>query len=143
MKDDRAQLESIPGTTVFTAARARKGYHLNQFCMSLMTEEGRRKFREDPEACLAAWPLSQAQKNAVLQRDYNEMIRQGGNIYFLVKIGATDGLSVQKMVSSMTDLTQDEYAQMMLAGGRSPRTAEKAEEKREESTCLQQTRKAP
>ena len=79
----------------------------------------------------------------MLQRDYNEMIRQGGNIYFLVKIGATDGLSVQKMVSSMTDLTQDEYAQMMLAGGRSPRTAENAEEKREESTCLQRKRKIP
>ena len=29
----------VPGTTVFDADQARKGYDLNQFCMSLMNSE--------------------------------------------------------------------------------------------------------
>ena len=119
--EDIAWLSDIPGTTVFTAQMARKGFHLNQFCMSLMKDGSRRRFRADEERYLDQWPLSPAQRSAVLRRDYSAMIAEGGNIYFLVKIGSTDGLAVQKVVASMTDMSQEEYAAMMLAGGRSPR----------------------
>ncbi|WP_225784352.1 protocatechuate 4,5-dioxygenase subunit alpha [Xenophilus sp. Marseille-Q4582] len=110
----------VPGTTVFDAEQSRKGYWLNQFCMSLMKPENRARFKADEAAYLAEWPMTQAQRDAVLARDLNRCIALGGNIYFLVKIGATDGVSVLRMVSTMSGMTEKEYQQMMLAGGRSP-----------------------
>ncbi|MDB5684350.1 MAG: protocatechuate 3,4-dioxygenase [Sphingomonas bacterium] len=113
-------LDDIPGTTVFTPKRARQGLYLNQFCMSLLKPENRDAFRADEEAYLDGWALSDAQRKAVRDRDYNAMIALGGNFYFLYKIGATDGFSVQKVVGQMTGMTAEEYGAMMLAGGRSP-----------------------
>ena len=110
----------IPGTTVFDADQARKGYPLNSFCMSLMKASNRERFKQDERIYLDEWPMSEAQKLAVLARDYNEMIRLGGNIYFLAKIFATDGKSFQYAAASMTGMTQEAYAQMMLNGGRAP-----------------------
>jgi protocatechuate 4,5-dioxygenase alpha chain len=115
-----AGFEDIPGTRVFTAARAKKGYHLNQFCMSLMKPENRERFKADERAYLDEWPMSEDQKQAVLDRDYNAMLDNGGNIYFLAKIFATDGLSYLQAVSTMTGMPIDDYQKMMLSGGRSP-----------------------
>ena len=120
IKEYLAQLEDIPGTRVYTAARARKGYHLNQFAMSLMKAENRERFKADEKAYLDEWPLTDAQKDGVLKRDYNAMLDEGGNIYFLAKLFSTDGKSFQFAAGSMTGMTQEEYAAMMLAGGRSP-----------------------
>jgi len=115
-----AEFEDIPGTRVFTAARAKKGYELNQFCMSLMKLENRERFKADERAYLDEWPMSEDQKQAVLDRDYNRMLDLGGNIYFLAKIFATDGLSYLQAVSTMTGMPIDDYQKMMLSGGRSP-----------------------
>jgi protocatechuate 4,5-dioxygenase alpha chain len=109
----------VPGTTIFDADQARKGYHLNQFCMSLMKEENRKRFFEDQRAYLDEWPMTEEQKQAVLDRDYNAMIASGGNIYFLSKIFSSDHLSFQYAAATMTGLTQEGYAEMMLKGGRS------------------------
>jgi protocatechuate 4,5-dioxygenase alpha chain len=108
----------VPGTTVFDTEQARLGYHLNQFCMSLMRAENRKRFLADERTYLDEWPMSEEQKQAVLARDLNRCIALGGNIYFLAKIGATDGKSFQYMAASMTGMTQEEYAKMMLGGGR-------------------------
>ena len=110
----------VPGTTIFDAEQSRKGYWLNQFCMSLMKAENRERFKKDERTYLNEWDMTEEQKQAVLARDLNWCIRLGGNIYFLAKIGATDGKSFQYMAASMTGMTQEEYAAMMLAGGRSP-----------------------
>ena len=115
-----AKFEDIPGTRVFTAERAKKGYHLNQFCMSLMKAENRERFKAGERAYLDEWPMSEDQKQAVLDRDYNRMLDNGGNIYFLAKIFATDGLSYLQAVSTMTGMDIDDYQKMMLSGGRSP-----------------------
>lgn len=115
-----AEFEDIPGTRVFTAARARIGYHLNQFAMSLMKPENRERWKADEAAYLADWPLSGEQKEAVLARDYNRLLDLGGNIYFLSKIFSTDGLSFVQAVSTMTGASVEEYQAMMNAGGRSP-----------------------
>ena len=109
----------VPGTTIFDADQSRKGYHLNQFCMSLMKAENRDRFRADERAYLDEWPMTEDQKQAVLARDLNRCLALGGNIYFLAKLGATDGRSFQYMAASMTGMSQEEYAAMMLAGGRS------------------------
>ncbi|RAU20898.1 protocatechuate 4,5-dioxygenase subunit alpha [Paramagnetospirillum kuznetsovii] len=109
----------IPGTTIFDAEQSRRGYHLNQFCMSLMTADNRARFKADERGYLDQWPMSEEQKQAVLARDLNRCIALGGNIYFLAKIGATDGKSFQQMAGSMTGMSEEEYRDMMIGGGRS------------------------
>jgi protocatechuate 4,5-dioxygenase alpha chain len=110
----------IPGTVIFDADQARRGYHLNQFCMSLMKADNRARFKADERAYLAEWPMSGEQREAVLARDYNRMIALGGNVYFLAKIFSTDGQSFQHAAALMTGMTQEAYAKMMLDGGRRP-----------------------
>jgi gallate dioxygenase len=110
----------VPGTTIFDADQSRKGYWLNQFCMSLMKAENRARFKADEDAYLADWPMTDEQRAAVRARDLNWMMHTGGNIYFLAKLGATDGLSFQQMAGSMTGMTEAQYRDMMVRGGRSP-----------------------
>ena len=112
--------DDIPGTTVFDAERSRQGYWLNQFCMSLMKAENRAAFKADESTYLDGFPMTPDQKQSILDRNWNRMIDLGGNIYFTSKIGATDGLSFQQLAAMMTGVTQQEYADMMLHGGRSP-----------------------
>lgn len=108
----------IPGTVIFDADQSRKGYWLNQFCMSLMKPENRARYLADRRAYLDEWPMTEEQKQAVLDGDLNRCIQLGGNIYFLAKLGATHGKSFQQMAGSMTGMTEEEYRAMMLAGGR-------------------------
>lgn len=112
--------DDIPGTTVFDADMARKGYHLNQFAMSLMKAENRERFLADEPSYLNEWPLSDDQHQAVLDRDFNRLISLGGNIYYLAKIFSTDKQNFLFAAAKMTGLSQDEYFQMMVNGGRSP-----------------------
>jgi protocatechuate 4,5-dioxygenase, alpha chain len=111
--------DDIPGTFVFDADKSRQGYGINMFCMSLMKEPNRKAFKADEAAYLKQFPLSAAQTEAILRRDYNRMLELGGNIYFTAKLGATDGHSFRHLAALMTGSTQDDYAAMMLAGGRS------------------------
>ncbi len=110
----------IPGTTVFDGEMARKGFHLNQFCMSLQKEQNRQAFFADERAYMSQWPMSEEQVQAVLDRDLNSLISLGGNIYYLVKITMAEGMSVAAAVSTMTDMSTEEYMDMMKKGGRSP-----------------------
>ena len=128
--DYLAEMDDIPGTRVFTAARARKGYWLNQFCMTLMKDENRTRFRTDERAYLDEWPMTEAQKAAVLARDYNAAIDEGGNIYFLAKIFFTDEISFLQAVGTMTGMSAHDYQAMMVAGGRSPEGNRSIREKR-------------
>jgi protocatechuate 4,5-dioxygenase, alpha chain len=111
--------DDIPGTFVFDAERSRQGYGINMFCMSLMKDENRKVFKADEAEYLKKFQLTDAQRDAILKRDYNRMLELGGNIYFTAKLGATDGHSFQHMAAVMTGSTQEDYAKMMLAGGRS------------------------
>ncbi len=117
--DYLAELEDIPGTRIFTAARARRGYWLNQFAMSLMKSENRERWKADEQAYLEEWSMSDEQKSAILARDYNRCLDLGGNVYFLAKVFSSDGLSFAEAVSTMTDMSFPEYRDMMLKGGRS------------------------
>jgi protocatechuate 4,5-dioxygenase alpha chain len=111
--------DDIPGTFVFDAERSREGYGINMFCMSLMKDENRRAFKANEAEYLKKFRLTPEQTDAILKRDYNRMLELGGNIYFTAKLGATDGHSFQHLAAVMTGNTQDDYAKMMLGGGRS------------------------
>ncbi|HKE43165.1 MAG TPA: protocatechuate 4,5-dioxygenase subunit alpha [Steroidobacteraceae bacterium] len=113
------EFDDIPGTTLFDMQRSRQGYHLNMFCMALMKPENRAEFKANEAAYLMKFPMTQEQRDAVLKRDWNRMIELGGNIYFLSKLFSSDGLSFQHVAALMTGSTQEQYAQMMIAGGRS------------------------
>src|SRR5712664_1796650 len=110
--------DDIPGTFVFDAERSRQGYGINMFCMSLMKDENRKAFKANEAEYLKKFNLTPAQREAILKRDYNRMLELGGNIYFTAKLGATDGHGFQHIAAIMTGSTQEDYAKMMLAGGR-------------------------
>ncbi|MEI7531342.1 MAG: protocatechuate 4,5-dioxygenase subunit alpha [Betaproteobacteria bacterium] len=120
MSNYYSEFKKIPGTTIFDANQSRIGYHLNMFAMSLMKEENRHEFKSNELVYLNKFPMTQEQRQAVLDRDYNKMILAGGNIYFLAKVGATDGHSFQKLASLMTGMSEEDYRQMMISGGRKP-----------------------
>jgi protocatechuate 4,5-dioxygenase alpha chain len=112
--------KDIPGTTVFDSDMARAGYHVNQFCMTLMNAENRERFLANERAYLDEWPMSEEQKQAVLDRDYNRLLKLGANVYYFGKLFFTDKVSFQKGASLMTGMSEEDYVAMMVAGGRSP-----------------------
>jgi protocatechuate 4,5-dioxygenase, alpha chain len=116
--DETNQFDDIPGTYLFDRHRSRQGYHLNMFYFSLMKDENRKAFLADEEKYLDRFPMTEAQRKAVLARDWLGMIKLGGNIYYMSKLGATLGRSFQYMAGAMSGVTQEEYADMMKAGGR-------------------------
>ncbi len=119
MAREQHEYDDIPGTFVFDAERSRQGFGINMFCMSLLKEENRNAFKANEAEYLKKFKLTPEQTEAVLKRDYNRMLELGGNIYFTAKLGATDGHSFQHLAAVMTGSTQQDYAAMMLGGGRS------------------------
>jgi protocatechuate 4,5-dioxygenase alpha chain len=134
--------DDIPGTFVFDAEKSRQGYGINMFCMSLMKDANRREFKANEAAYLKKFPLSPQQTQAILERDYNRMLELGGNIYFTAKLGATDGHSFRHLAAVMTGSTQDDYAAMMLAGGRSVEGNRSKSGKAKPATAAKATAKA-
>lgn len=120
-RDESLSFEDIPGTYVFDGARSRQGYPLNKMSAALNKPEERKAFQADPEAFMERFGLSGEQREAVRTRDWMNMIRHGGNIYFAYKIGVMDGLTVQEVLAAMTGATAEEFKQMMENGGRQPR----------------------
>ncbi|MDR6639483.1 protocatechuate 4,5-dioxygenase subunit alpha [Paenarthrobacter nitroguajacolicus] len=118
MKPDFEQFNDLPGTTIFTLKRARDGFQLNQFCMSLRSEANRKRFLADERTYLDEWDMTEEQKQAILDRDFQEMLDHGGNVYFLSKIFAAEGKSYVQAVSTMTDMNVEQYQSMMVGGGR-------------------------
>lgn len=118
MASKNKEYDDIPGTFIFDAPKARRGYGINEFCMTLLKAENREAFKANEAEYLKKFELTPEQTEAILTRQWNRMLQLGGNIYFTAKLGATDGLSFQQVAAKMTGSTQEEYADMMLKGGR-------------------------
>jgi protocatechuate 4,5-dioxygenase alpha chain len=118
--EDVPEYDDIPGTWVFDAQRARKGYHLNAFFYSLMKAENRAEFLADEPKYLQKFPMTESQRDAVIKRAWNRLLELGGVSYAIVKLAFTDKKSYQYMASQMVGVTEKEYVTMMQAGGRSP-----------------------
>ncbi|MCD6075459.1 MAG: ligA [Rhodospirillales bacterium] len=114
----KSEFADIPGTTVFDADLSRKGYRLNNFFFSLMKDDNRKEFKADEDAYLRKFLVNEEQRQAVRARDWNELLRLGGNIFFMLKLSFCDGMSVQQLAGAMTGMTAEQYAQMLLNGGR-------------------------
>ncbi|GAA0825531.1 hypothetical protein GCM10009112_01730 [Marinomonas arenicola] len=120
MTDQERDYHDIPGTYVFDGTHYRKGYYLNMFCMSLNKQENRDEFRKDEEAYLAKFPVTNEQRKALLERNWLEMLRLGGNIYYTFKLAIFDGMTMQAAGAAMSDsgMTEEEFKHMMITGGR-------------------------
>jgi protocatechuate 4,5-dioxygenase, alpha chain len=114
-----SSFEDIPGTTLFDGRLSRIGYHLNMFCMSLIKAENRATFKADEASYLDRFSLTADQRRAVLERRWNNLLAMGGNVYYLAKLAATDGLPVAHLSAGMAGLSPEDYARMMVGGGRS------------------------
>ena len=115
--------DDIPGTYVFDGEHSRKGYALNMFCMSLNQAANREAFAADPDAYLSRWDLTPEQRRAVTERNWLELLRLGGNIYYTFKLAIVDGLTMQDVGAAMSGITTEEFSAMMVAGGRPPTSA--------------------
>ena len=115
---NQIDIKNIPGTYVFDKEHSRKGYHLNMFCMSLNMEANREAFRSSEEDYLDQFPMTAEQRHAVLDRDWLGMLQLGGNIYYTFKIAIFDRISMQAVGGAMSDMTEDEFKQVMLTGGK-------------------------
>src|SRR6202142_946002 len=112
------EYSDIPGTYLFDKNACAKGYQLNNFCMSLMKDENRKAFLANEPAYLDKYKLSPEQRQAVLDRNWLKMIQEGGNIYYVSKLGATSGFSFEAMAAAMAGTTRENYRSMMIGGGR-------------------------
>ena len=108
----------IPGTYLFDKKAYVKGYALNCFCLSLMKEENRKMFLANEGAYLNQFTMTETQRRAVLDRNWLTMVREGGNICYISKLGATSGIKPEEMAASMSGMTKEDYRKMMLSGGR-------------------------
>lgn len=114
------EYRQIEGTVVQDGAQTRSGYRLNQCLYSLRHEVNRRAFTDDEAAYLDAWNLTAEQRDAVARRDWTEMLRLGGNMFYLMKLAAHEGRSVQYVASHMSGTDEQSFREMMIGGGRRP-----------------------
>jgi len=116
----RRDYDDIPGTIVFDGRQARRGYVLNKFLMSLNQPANREAFKADEAAYLDSFALDDEQREAVLGRQWLRLLEVGGNVYYIYKLAACDGMTFQDLAGEQTGMSAEDFAQMMLSGGRSP-----------------------
>jgi protocatechuate 4,5-dioxygenase alpha chain len=110
--------DDIPGTIVFDSDQAARGYHLNQFCISLRLAPNREAYKADPEAYIDQWPMTKEQREAALNQEWNRLLELGGNIYYTSKLAAFHGINFQGLAGLMTGMGSTAYRAMMVDGGR-------------------------
>lgn len=118
MNDDKIYSD-IPGTVVFDSDQAAKGYHLNQFCISLRLQSNRDAFKAEPDKYIDQFPMSAEQREAALTQNWNRLLELGGNIYYTSKLAAFHGINFQELAGLMTGMGSADYRKMMINGGRS------------------------
>lgn len=86
--------------------------------MSLNNEMNRQEFGADESAYLDKFPMTPEQRQAVLDRDWLGLLQLGGNIYYTFKLAIFDRISMQAVGGAMCDMTEDEFREVMITGGK-------------------------
>lgn len=110
--------QTIPGTTLFDGAMARKGYALNRMCFSFNDAANRDAFLRDEEGYCARYRLTPEQREAVRARNVLAMIAAGGNVYYLAKLAGIFGLDVQDLGAQQTGMTKEAFKAKLVEAGR-------------------------
>lgn len=108
----------VPGTYVFDGEQSRRGYRLNKLCLSLRSPSNRALFCQDEAGYCDRYGLAPAQKQAVLSRDWPRLLELGGSIFYVFKLAMVDHRSMQYLGGVFAGMTEDEFTDMMAAGGR-------------------------
>ena len=91
----------IPDTTVFDLRASQRGYRLNKMCGSLCRPENRAAFKQDEEAYMSRFDLTEQEKQLIRDRDFGGLIHAGLNIYWMLKLGSVTGNSLYRMGAQM------------------------------------------
>lgn len=105
----------IPGTTLFDGDQARKGYALNKMCFSFNHADNRQRFKLDEDAYMRDHGLTEAQAQAIRQRDVLGLLAAGGNIYYLAKFAGILGLDVQDLGAAQTGMSKEAFKAKLMA----------------------------
>ena len=100
---------TIEGTTPFDGDAARKGYALNKMCFSFNEAANRAEFKQDEEAYMAKYQLTEAHKAAIRSRQVLQLIDAGGNAYYLAKFAGIFGLDMQDIGAQQTGMSKDAF----------------------------------
>ncbi len=104
-------IQDVPGMTIFDADQSRKGYWLNQFCMSLMQAEQPQPLQGRRDAYLAEWSMTDEQRagragaGPELDDAHRRQHRLPGQDW-----APPIGLSFQQMAGTMTGMTESSTA---------------------------------
>ena len=97
MAQDDAEQDRIPDIPLFDRARSLRGYRINKAAMGLGQPANREAFLADESAYLDRYGLKAEEKKAVMSRDWREMVRLGGNLFFILKISAVDPVRITEI----------------------------------------------
>lgn len=106
MTDARAP---IPDTPLFDREASIRGYRLNKMAMALGQPANREAFRRDEEAYLDRFGLSAEEKRAVMARDWEDMVRLGGNLFFILKISAVDPVPITRIGAAQAGMEHSDF----------------------------------
>jgi protocatechuate 4,5-dioxygenase alpha subunit len=99
----------IQGSEVFDLASSWRGYRINKMCNALSQAANRESFKQDEEAFMQAFHLTEEEKRLVRERDFSGLLAAGGNIYFLLKLGAVTGNGLYKMGAKMRGESYEQF----------------------------------
>ena len=100
---------AIPETPLFDRGGSIRGYKMNKMAMALSQAANRDAFRADEEAYLERFGLTGEEKSAVMARDWHEMVRLGGNLFFILKISAVDPTPITQIGADQAGMTHDDF----------------------------------
>ncbi|WP_191601355.1 protocatechuate 3,4-dioxygenase [Marinomonas algicola] len=106
--------DDIPGTYVFDGQRANSAFNLNKMAFSLNDAANRDEFAADMDAYCRRFNVTDEQRKAVVEGNFLEMLRLGGNIYYLAKLATFHGLNMQDAGASFHNITTEEFKQILL-----------------------------
>lgn len=116
-----------PGTIKFDGTMAQQGYALNKMCYSFNSASGREAFKADERGYCAQFGLTDAQTQAVLERDVLSLLKLGGSIYYLAKFAGLLGLNVQDVGGLQTGMSTEAFKARLLKTGADHRAQQQAQ----------------
>lgn len=100
---------NIPGTQLFDADMARKGYALNKMCFSFNEATNRQAFLANEEGYMEQYGLSEQQAAAIRARNVLQLLDAGGNAYYLAKFAGIFGLDMQDIGAQQTGMSKPAF----------------------------------
>src|SRR5918995_4983554 len=107
--DENDPPDRIPDTPLFDRKRSLRGYRINKMAMGLCEPANREAFRQDESAYLDRFGLTPEEKQAVMSRDWREMVRLGGNLFFILKISAVDPVRITEIGAHQAGMEHDDF----------------------------------